>query len=259
MKYSYIPESAAGHEAYDPFAVTRKPFPAPRRHSREPAPTVLKTGSQERNGHRDSDRYIETPHPVLALAEFARGQGWQVRVQYSRGHFPHGTTGKPSVLKDLVAVRFGGHGHTPRQAYAVYSRNASGGAWTWSSVMVWGPDLPPYGGTDTGLGFTELKAYLMMCADSSAEALASWVGDLKAIHANGMDMQKRRDLARKQIRQAANEADALMAPLTNWPARVLTAWVLIADRMQSWSLSYGPEDIQKIIDTRRSTDREGRR
>lgn len=120
------------------------------------------------------------PAPVLKLAEFAREHSWEVRTQYSQGHMPHATTGRPGALKDLIALRFGAHPMTDRQAYAVYSRNvspsgASLSTWTWGSVMIWGPDLPPYG----GCGIEHLKTYLQAPAEVDLE----WVADIRALRA----------------------------------------------------------------------------
>lgn len=149
----------------------REPFPAPALPSRQSRALTF-----------------PTPSAVLALAEYAREQSWEVRTQYSQGHVPHGTTGKPSALKDMIALRFGRHPMTDRQAYAVYSRNASGGTWTWTSVMIWGPDLPPYG----GCGITEIKAYLTLCADTDSVAMGMWVRDLKEIRRNAEVLRKAR-------------------------------------------------------------------
>lgn len=179
MKYSYVPESGPASDAYDPWSnFCRKLFPAP-----------------EVTSHDLSDFVI--PRAALSLAEFGREQSWEVKVQYSRGNAPHAKTGQPGALRDFVAVRFRGHPMTDRQAYAVYSRPAGphAGTWTWSSVMIWGPDLPPY----AGCGITELKAYLMMCADSSAEGLASWIETLKQIKINGETLKRHRDIARKHV------------------------------------------------------------
>ena len=142
--------------------LTAEPFPAPTYTSFDPGAPLF------------------APAPVAKLAEFAREHSWEVRTQYSQGHIPHGTTGKPSALKDLIGVRFGAHPMTDRQAYAVYVRNASGGTWSWGSVMVWGPDLPPAKLFD----LSSLKAYLIMCADSPGEALVSWTQDMRTIEEN---------------------------------------------------------------------------
>lgn len=147
--------------AHDPFAMTREPFPAPQRTSRELPGfgTVI-------------------PAPVLKLAEFAREHSWEVRTQYSQGHMPHATTGRPGALKDLIALRFGAHPMTDRQAYAVYSKPYAHGTWTWGSVMIWGPDLPPYG----GCGIADLRQYLSR-PDWASAFLLGWVAAIKREHA----------------------------------------------------------------------------
>jgi hypothetical protein len=113
--------------------------------------------------------------PVAHLAALAQEYGWGVKIQSSRGNMPHGTTGKPTALRNLIGVRFGGHVDTPRQAYAVYSKPVAGGTWTWSSVYIWGPDLPPYG----GCGITELREFITF-ARTEDYSLAAWVADIKA-------------------------------------------------------------------------------
>ncbi len=169
MKYSYVPESGPASDAWDPFYITREPFPEPRSTSRVPL----------------RDR-IQAPMPVLKLAGFAREHSWEVRTQYSRGCMPHVTTGRPGALKELIGLRFGAHPMTDRQAYAVYSRPAMAGAvWTWSSVMIWGPDLPPF----SGCGIIELKAYLMMCAETDGVPMNRWVRDLKSIAENAAKLR----------------------------------------------------------------------
>lgn len=219
MRYAYIPESDAAHDAYDPYAIIREPFPAPLRSSR-----ISISG-------------VQVPTPVLSLVEFARENSWEVRTQYSQGCMPHATTGRPGVLKDLIGVRFGAHPMTPRQAYAVYSRNASGGGWAWSSVMIWGPDLPPY----RGCGISELKAYLMMCPTTGTVALGMWVRDLKEIAANGEMLRKRREAARKDVK------DMNMAGRTR------------GDIYEHVMTFYTVEEVDKIIAGMKTTDREGMR
>src|SRR5512142_1925860 len=116
--------------AHDPFFSPVEPFPAPTFDTRQTT----------------NDGMI-IPTPVLNLAQFAREHSWEVRTQFSQGHFPHATTGRPGALKDVIGVRFGAHPMTDRQAYAIYARTASDrggkGVWSWESFMVWGPDLPP--------------------------------------------------------------------------------------------------------------------
>lgn len=163
-------------------AVTREPFPAPNIISRI----------------EDSWPLI-APRPVVTLAEFAREHSWEVRSQYSQGNMPHAITGRPGALKDLIALRFGAHPMTDRQAYAVYSRSATitglarhTGTWTWTSFMIWGPDLMPSKIFD----LAALKAYLMMAPDSGADALADWARDLRSIEENRKALAKRTAAAR---------------------------------------------------------------
>lgn len=144
--------------------LTAEPFPAPVHSSRTSEAVDAWTRG--------------APASVLKLAEFAREHSWEVRTQYSRGCMPHATTGRPGALKDLIGLRFGAHPMTERQAYAVYSRNASGGTWTWSSVMIWGPDLPPYG----GCGTAELKDYLTHVTMPVTE-IDQWVKRIRSMRA----------------------------------------------------------------------------
>lgn len=177
------------------------------------------------------------PAPVLSLAEFAWEHSWEVRTQYSRGRMPHGTTGRPGLLKDFVALRFGGHPVTERRAYAVYSRGVLGGTWSWTSVAVWGPDLTPY----LGCGVTELKAYLMKAPDSSAEGLAEWVWGLKEIAKNGALLAKRRADGRKMILDLAGRA---------WTSESIYA---------AAKSTHTPVEVDKILANRGDTNREGMR
>lgn len=220
MKYNYVPESAASDAVYDPWSIVRVAFPMPVVSSRE-------------------SRMPEfpMPTPVLSLAELAREHSWDVITQYSRGQLPHATTGKPGVLKDLLTLRFGGHPMTDRQAYAIYSRAARGGDWTWSSVMIWGPDLPPF----AGCSVTDLKAYLIMCASSSTEGLARWVNDLKAIAENGQLLAKRREAVRRQVFAALGAGET-------WDEILKIAWPIFTE----------PE-VEKFVAARKNTDREGMR
>jgi hypothetical protein len=145
-------------EATLPFLIA-EPFPAPLIESRSSSSRTMTN---------------LCPSSVMKLAEFAREYSWEVRTQFSQGCIPHATTGRPSALKDLIGLRFGAHPMTQRQAYAVYSRNASGGAWTWSSIMIWGPDLPPF----AGCGITELKEFLRV-PDRPTPNMLAWVNVIK--------------------------------------------------------------------------------
>jgi hypothetical protein len=88
---------------------------------------------------------IAVPSPAALLAEHAREASWEVRLAYSRGCAPHGSTGRPLGLKHYISLRFGGHPMTDCQAYAVYSKSVTGGTWSWEDICIWGPDLRPFG------------------------------------------------------------------------------------------------------------------
>lgn len=168
MRYSQFPESHAAHEAYDPFRQEREPYPAPMVTSRQESAFLA-------------------PAPALKLAEFAREAGWDVRMQYAQGYPPHGSTGRPGALRDSIAVIFGNHPLTDRQAYACYEKPASGSAWTWSGIMIRGSDLPPY----AGCGVEHLKVFLSV-PEMPARELAEWVKDIKAVRAAAEEATKLR-------------------------------------------------------------------
>jgi hypothetical protein len=98
------------------------------------------------------------PAAAVKLAGEAEEWGWRSLVQYARGCMPHATTGRPGAPAHTVAVRLGGHARTDRQAYAIYRSPVSRLAWTWSSVQIWGPDLPPFRWS----GVTELREWLSL-------------------------------------------------------------------------------------------------
>ena len=156
MRYSQFPESNAAHEAYDPWVVEREPYPAPLINSRGPMALTF-----------------PLPAPVLKLAEFAREAGWDVRMQYAQGYPPHGSTGRPGALKDSIAVIFGNHPLTDRQAYACYEKTASGGAWSWNGIMIRGSDFPPF----AGCGVEDLKHFLAT-PSMFAHDLKGWVAQI---------------------------------------------------------------------------------
>lgn len=166
------------------------------------------------------------PAPVHQLAEMAREAGWDVRTQYAQGYPPHGSTGRPGALKDSIAVIFGNHPLTDRQAYACYEKTASGSAWTWSGIMVWGPDLPPF----TGCGVTDLKTFLSN-ADMPAIWVAKWVADIKALRAAQADDTKIRTAMRKEIRDLDMAGESI--------SRICEHAASI----------YSPEEVRKILAT----------
>lgn len=98
----------------------------------------------------------EHPDAVAKLVTFARVHDWtDVRLRYSRGYPAHSTTGKPTSLSHLIALRFAGENWI-NSAVAVYVKPVKGGTWAWKSIWVWGPGLLPFG----ECGATELKEWL---------------------------------------------------------------------------------------------------
>lgn len=161
-------------------------------------------------GGVDDIEFVQCPAPVRALAGYAREQSWEVRSQYTRGRFPHGTTGRPGAEKHVISLRFGGHPMTDRQAYAIYARGVSGGTWTWQSVAVWGPALPPY----LGCGLADLSFFLNadVVGSFSDERMLTWVRELKDREAGKDDARKAREARRREIRKAFAEIDKAVIP-----------------------------------------------
>lgn len=83
------------------------------------------------------------PGPTVQLRTMAESHGWRAWMTYSRGHYPHGTTGEPTVLRHTVAVRMA-HAGTEYAAYAIYASPVSVPAWKWESIMLWGANLLPF-------------------------------------------------------------------------------------------------------------------
>lgn len=102
------------------------------------------------------------PGPVFKLAQEAREWGWEVSQQWSRGHGVHGSTGRPTALKDRYALRFGLHPLTDARAYAVHA----GGAW--ESCRLSDPMV--------GLSVTELRHWL----ECGGQVEPGWFAELAA-------------------------------------------------------------------------------
>ncbi len=205
---------------------------------REAYPTPTHVGSVTYD-ERSLMLEMPTPGPVLSLAEYARENSWEVRSQYTRGHFPHGTTGRPGAEQHVISLRFGGHPMTDRQAYAVYRSPVSKVAWTWSSIAIWGPDLPPY----LGCGVADLKDFLSCDAGASFErSILVWVDDLKRRAVNGEALRKARELKRAEVR-------ALYAARGGLDSEECIARL---------ALEYGEslEDVRKIV-SKRGAAKEG--
>lgn len=120
------PESNAAHEASMHPTVPAAEYPDPERLSTQEWPEG-----------------ILTPTPVDLLRQRAAQRDWRMDVRYSRGRFPHATTGRPGGVRHVIGCRFA-HDESMRQAYAVYSRPVSSGAWSWDSRWIHGMDLMPF-------------------------------------------------------------------------------------------------------------------
>jgi hypothetical protein len=80
------------------------------------------------------------------LVAMARAHGWTAVVTYSRGCLPHGTTGKPSAVKDTLAVRMV---RGLERAVAMY---VSGSSWSWDTFILWRQDVAASMQVITGIG-----------------------------------------------------------------------------------------------------------
>lgn len=123
----------------------------------------------------------EDPAPavVATLAQKARKAGWSVRVQRSRGCFPHGSTGAPSAPRTLHGMTFRkGEGAESASAYAIRDGD------TWSSVMLWGASTPWFPMATV----TDLGEYL------AADGLmpADWYEDIRTRDARAEQRKKDR-------------------------------------------------------------------
>jgi len=75
------------------------------------------------------------PVVVERIAGTARGAGWRVSVSHARGRGIHGSTGRPTGMRESWVVRF--WGAREERAVAVYS--SPGG---WGDMWIWGPSRP---------------------------------------------------------------------------------------------------------------------
>lgn len=167
-------------EATQPVQVST--YPAPRVSSRDGEPGAL-------------------PSAIEKQAQFARKAGWGVIAQRSAGNFPHGSTGRPTALKDVIGLRFGGHLLTARRAYMTYESPAGTSAWKPRSIMIWGPDLTPY----AHCSIADLRAYLAEESFKGRASLEMWVRGLEKVRLESEAVQKRRATVRRQIVKAADD------------------------------------------------------
>jgi len=144
---------------------------------------------------------VKLPSAVQKLAQFAREQRWGVIAQSSMGSVPHARTGRPSALKRLVALRFGDRVGSDRRAYVVYESPAAREDWKPRSIMIWGPDLPPY----AHLGSADLRLYLAKKVHLPESHLKRWVAEIEKQRQASEAHQKRRMTVRRQIVKTAND------------------------------------------------------
>lgn len=214
----------------------RAAYPAPERTSRDGAPADI-------------------PSAVGKLAQFAREASWEVRVQESVGNVPHGSTGRPTGLKRLIALRFGAHPMTDRQAYVVYETTVNKVAWKPRSIMIWGPDLNPY----AHCGMNELRTYLRDLTWHDTRQINAWVAAIEKARREVEAFQKRRTAARAQIRKVADDGRfrAGQAETRQEYAELDAAWrSKVADLQDGLFTS---EEVAQMIDPdrRRAPSRQG--
>jgi hypothetical protein len=171
------------------------------------------------------------------------------------GSPPQARTGRPTALKQLVALRFGAHPMTDRQAYAVYESPASRSTWKPRSVMIWGPDLPPY----AHCGVEALRLFLAEKALRPAAEVRTWVRGMERERRASEAFRKRRDSVRKQIRKVADEGRlaASRAETRQEYAEIDAAWrEKVADLQDG---VFSSDEVAEMIDParRRGTFREG--
>lgn len=184
-----------------------------------------------------ADVGLPLSEPVLRLAEVAREGSWEVRVSYARGNGVHGSTGRPTAVRESVAVAFGRHPLTDAQAVAVYSRPESKGTWSWGSVWLRGPALGHFG----LCSLAELKEWLA----AGGQVPEDWYADVRARVAGVVDAKAARDARLKEIK-----AD-FAARLANKPADVSVeaGRRLVAEHMagMAGNEDLSAEDILKIV------------
>lgn len=235
MRLTTSAERLAAMLAWSPAAALAE-YPAPAYTSRDP-------------------QAVELPSAVAKLAQVAREASWEVRAQSSMGSIPHARTGRPTAEKKLIALRFGAHPMTERQAYVIYESPASRSAWKPRSIMIWGPDLTPY----AHCSVMALQLYLTEKATLSAPELRTWIRTLEVRRRAAEAFQKRRQTVRAQIRKVADEGrfKAARAETRQEYAEIDAEWrAKVADLQDGVFTS---EEVAEMLDParRRGTFREG--
>lgn len=169
--------------------------------------------------------YDETPAPVLALGDLARGLEWRVWWSHAVGTGVHGATGRPLAgTQERYGLAFGSQG---LRAVAVYVR--AGGSWSWSSMWVWGSQLPHWGVPS----LADLKAWL-------GGVDAEWYAGVREREANAELARIERDVALKSLK-SMHEREGMSVD------EICTTLGLEVER----------EEVQKAVEKRRGAAREG--
>lgn len=170
MRYSYVPESDAAHDAYDPWAIGRAVMAPPSVTSRHPWPAD-----------------VVPPSSVRALGLLAQDNGWTVELCYSR-----------RFDEQIISVRCDHEmpSDVRLRAVALYRKATARGAWAWSGFRVMASGSWPR----PVFLLAEFSAVLMEGWRGTVPALMSALDDFAEINANGAALAKRRTAARKIIR-----------------------------------------------------------
>lgn len=137
------------------------PYTVPAGYPMGPRPVEVNEVRAEHPAPEIPARFVtDMPGPVKALSDFAQGWEWAVRVAHARGNGVHGSTGRPTAVRDSYAVHMERPG---RKAVAVYA----GG--TWGSMWL----LPDLFRCPT---LADLKGWLA----ERGEVQPAWYADIRA-------------------------------------------------------------------------------
>lgn len=153
---------------------------------------------------------ISVPKSVAALQKLAMDNGWNAVLGYSRRD-----------VEQLISVRVRRPGI---EAHAIY-RTASGKSWSWAQFWVTLDERFPR----QIFLLADFQAVLMEGWKAEPEALLAALRDFATIHANGVDLAKRRTKVRAEIRQMGNAGKT--RDEIDWMA----------------SSFYTPEEVTKIL------------
>lgn len=193
----------------------RREVPAPA--DEHPAPVLVEPWRVE--------PYDGTPGAVTGLAVLARALGWRVWCSHAVGTGVHGGTGRPLAgTQERYGLAFAGQG---LRAVAVYVRAA--GTWSWSSMWVWGSELPHWGVPS----LADLKEWLGGVDDG-------WYGRVREREAIAELARIERDVALKSLK-SMHEREGMSVD------EICTALGLELER----------EEVRKAVEKRRGAVKEG--